>query len=123
MADLSVHCKPWSVSTGEQYTQKTGTASDFTTAVAIVPAITNKRAVIDALIVSSTAAEIWTLMAGSDQLMQSFHTTALGAPVEPIPEDHCIRSDVFGEAIGLKAASSGAAFYTVWFHYETDKAL
>ena len=119
MADLIVTIPPpGSGRRGVNFKQAAFTAADYSTAVAIVPAVAEHIAVIDALVLSSTAAEILTLLAGSDVLVESIHTVALASPVSVIPSDQCIRSDTANEAIGLKAASSGAVFGNVWYHYE-----
>lgn len=119
MADLTVQVPPPSARPrGVGYAQKAFTAADYSTAVLIVAAVTDHIAVIDALLIGSTAAEILTLLAGTDVLLESIHTTALGPPINVIPADQCIRSDVAGEGIGLKAASAGAVFGNVWYHYE-----
>ena len=119
MADLIVAVPPpGSGRRGVDFKQAAFTAADYSTAVAIVPAVADHIGVIDDLMLGSTAAEILTIMAGSAVLMESIHTVALASPVSVIPSDQGIRSDTANEAIGLKAASSGAVFGNVWYHYE-----
>jgi hypothetical protein len=118
MAYLTVKSRPPGLSRGVSFTQAAGTSADASSGVALVPAKADHIAVVDALMVSSTAAEIFTLLAGSDVLMSEKHTAAHGEPVDCIPADQCIRSDTIGEAISIKTATSGAVFWDVWYHYE-----
>lgn len=122
MADLTVNTYASGARDrrGVAHIQKTGTSADITTALAVVPALANHTGVIDDLILSSAAAEIFTVMGGSDQLMQNIYTEAT-KQLDVLPGNKTIRSDTVNEAIGLKSASSGNIFYTIWYHYEPQQ--
>jgi len=106
-------------SRGVQYTQSAGTDDDCNgSAAVLVPAVADHIGVIDELLLSSTAAEILNVRAGSDELSGAIHTVALASPVDVLPGTKAIRSDVANEAITLYAASSGDVFWTIWYHYE-----
>ena len=118
MAYITTAALPPGTRAGTQYTQSAGTSADATSADAIVPAVADHLAVIDNILLGSTAAEILRIRAGSDDLTGAIHTVALGSPIDVLPGNATLRSDTAGEAITIFAASSGAIWWTIWYHYE-----
>jgi|TARA_R110002167_G_scaffold52840_14_gene152102 hypothetical protein len=118
MAFLKVaHPSPGAKNRGVEFSVQGGTAADINdTPGVLVPALAGHIAVLDHLMLSTTAAELCYIRAGSDDLTGAIHTVALESmPLElPAP----LRSDVANEAITIYAASAAVGYWTAWFHYE-----
>ena len=122
MASLSFEIPPRS--SGEGYAQKSFTSSDLSSGTALVPALADCTAVIDYLYFSCTAAETWSLKAGSDFLVDTLDIAA-GTPVVLDGGNQgngVVRSDTINEAITLTVSAGQVAGF-VKYHYERQKTF
>ena len=112
MASLTVEHPQPGVERGIQYTQKSFTSSDLSSGVALIAAVSGQVAVIDKLILVTTASETMSLKSGSDFLLDTIDTTAKSMVTI---ED--IRSNAVNTAITL-VVTAGAVAGVVHYHYE-----
>jgi hypothetical protein len=112
MASLTVEHPQPGVERGVQYTQKSFTSSDLSSGTAIVGAVSGQVAVLDKLVLVTTASETMSLKSGSDFLLDTIDTEAKGmVTIENI------RSNAVNTAITL-VVSAGAVAGVAHYHYE-----